>query len=81
MIVAVITTIPALNNVTRFPLIVALVTSDDVYVHVPVLFAGLTGSTSINGASLNDLFDNIRGPTLGGGLSTTNVVVIVVPDV
>ena len=53
---AVIVTIPDCNRVTSFPLIVAILVSEDVYVHALVLSAGLVGSTIVNDEFVNDLF-------------------------
>ena len=78
--VPVIITTPSFNNVTMFPLMVAFVVSEDVYVHAPVLLFGLVGFTIENDTSLNDLFDMARLPTWGINLFTTSSVVDV-PDV
>ena len=61
--VAVIVTIPGANNVTSFPLIVAILVFEDVYVIVPVLSAGLVGSTIVNNGFVKDWFGIISSPS------------------
>lgn len=60
---AVIVTIPGCNNVTVFSLITALVKSEELYVHTPVLLLGLVGSTNENDGFVNDLFVISSAPT------------------
>jgi phosphopantetheine adenylyltransferase len=60
---AVIVTIPDCNNVTVFSLITALVKSEELYVHTPVLLLGLVGSTIENDGFVNDLFVISSAPT------------------
>ena len=77
--VPVIVTNPGCNNVTSFPLMVALA-EEDVYVHVPVLSLGLVGSTIVNEGFVIDLFVICSALTKGVGKFTISVVEIV-PDV
>ena len=53
---AVIVTIPDCKRVTSFSSIVAIVVSEDVYIHTLVLLAGLVGSSIVNDEFVNDLF-------------------------